>query len=105
MVVDARKLSNGAGPARPVYQHGHFCVRAFHFLVSHPGYSLFVLFIIYLQTMDIILYSKIRSRGSLDFSTSNQTNTLQVSPTIYIFDPLTVKKMMVEPMVSIIIIF
>jgi hypothetical protein len=103
MVVDVRKLSNGAGLARSVYQHGHFCVRTFHLLISHPGYSLFILLIIYLQIMDFILYHKIRSRGPLDFSSFNQTNTVKVSQTINIFDTLSIKKLMMEPIVSIII--
>jgi hypothetical protein len=107
MIVDVRKLSNGAGPARSVYQHGHFCVRAFHLLTSYPGYSLFAFFIIYLQIMEIILYFKISSRGPLDFTSStsvlNQTNTPQESHTVHIFDPLPVKKIMVEPIVSILI--
>jgi hypothetical protein len=107
MVVDVRKLSNGAGPARPVYQHGHFCVRAFHLLLSYPGYSLFAFFIIYLQIMEVILYYKICSRGPLDFTSSttisNETNTPKISHTMHIFDPLPVKKIMVEPIVSILI--
>ena len=101
MVVDVRKLSNGAGPARPVYQHGHFCVRAFHRLLSYPGYSLFILFLIYLQTMDFILYHKIRSRGPLDYSSlDGNNNTISTSDSIHIFDPLSIKKIMVEPLVS-----
>ncbi len=104
MMVDVRKLSHGAFPARPVYQHAHFCVRAFHLLISYPGYSLFIFFLIYIQIMDIRLYFKIRSRGSTDFTSSNtrlnQTNTLEVTHTIHIFDPLPIKKMMIEPMVS-----
>jgi hypothetical protein len=105
MIVDVRKLSNGAGLARPVYQHGHFCVRAFHFLLSHPGYSLFVFFILYLQIMDVRLYFKIRSRGSLEFISLNQTNTFKTSQTIHTFNPLPIKKIMVEPIVRIIIIY
>jgi hypothetical protein len=104
MVVDVRKLSNGAGPARPVYQHGHFCVRAFHRLLSYPGYSLFIFFIIYLQIMDVILYYKIRSRGPLDFIPLPSNNTQKVSHTIHIFDPLPIKKIMVESIVSLIFI-
>ncbi len=104
MVVDVRKLSNGAGPARSVYQHGHFCVRTFHLLLSYPGYSLFIFFIIYLQIMDFILYYKIRSRGPLDFLTSNSNNTLKTSHIVYIFDPLPIKKIMVEPIVSLIFV-
>ncbi|CAF1511402.1 unnamed protein product [Rotaria magnacalcarata] len=99
MVVDVRKLSIGPGPARPVHQHGHFCVRAFHCLVSYPGYSLFILFLLYLQIMDIILYFKIRTRDSLDFSSSNQTNTQSVIHSVCIFNPLPIKKIMVEPIV------
>ncbi len=102
MVVDVRKLSNGAGLARSVYQHGHFCVRTFHLLISYPCYSLFIFFIIYLQIMDFILYHKIRARGPLDLSSLNQTNTPKVSQTIHIFDTLSIKKLMVEPIVSII---
>jgi hypothetical protein len=104
MVVDVRKLSNGAGPARPVYQHGHFCVRTFHRLLSYPGYSLFIFFIIYLQIMDVILYYKIRSRGPLDFTPLPSNNTLKTSHTIHIFDPLAIKKIMVESIVCIIFI-
>ena len=104
MMVDIRKLSSGACPSRPVYQHGHFCVRAFHLLISYPGYSLFIFFLVYLQIMEIRLYFKIRSRGPVDFTSSNiilnQTNTIQVIHAMYIFDPLPVKKMMVEPIVS-----
>ena len=92
MVVDVRKLSNGAGPARPVYQHGHFCVRAFHRLLSYPIYSLFIFFLIYLQIMDIILYYKIRSRGPLDFSALPSNNTQKPSHTVHIFEPLQSKK-------------
>ncbi|CAF1029913.1 unnamed protein product [Rotaria sp. Silwood1] len=104
MVVDIRKLSNGSGPARSVYQHGHFCVRVFHRLISYPGYTLFVLFIIYLQLMELILYFKIRSRGSLDFTLSNTilnktTNPTTLTHTIHIFDPLPIKKIMVEPII------
>jgi hypothetical protein len=102
MVVDIRKLSNGAGPARPVYQHGHFCVRAFHLLLSYPGYSLFVFFILYLLAMDFTLYYKIRSRGPLDFSSLNKTNTEKVNHAVYIFDTLPMKKIMLEPVVSMI---
>ena len=108
MTVDVRKLSNGAGPARPVYQHGHFCVRAFHLLISYPGYSLFLFFIIYLQIMDTILYYKIHSRGMLDFSSTttvlNYTDNEKISSTaksINIFDPLPVKKIMIESIVNI----
>ncbi|UJR30754.1 hypothetical protein I4U23_018274 [Adineta vaga] len=97
LIVDVRKLSNGACPSRPVYQHGHFCVRAFHLLLSYPGYTLFLCFLIYLQIMDLKLYFKIRSRESLDFSNTkaltNQTSS------IHIFDPLPVKKIMVEPII------
>lgn len=101
MVVDVRKLSNGAGPARPVYQHAHFCVRAFHRLLSYPGYTLFIILLIYLQTMDFILYHKIRSRGTLDYSSPNRNNnTPSTSDSVHIFDPLPVKKIMVEPLVS-----
>ena len=108
MVVDVRKLSNGAGPARPVYQHAHFCVRAFHRLLAYPGYSLFLFFIIYLQMMDIILYFHIRSRPPLEFTaTNNQTAiyllTEKPSSTkkdILLFDPLPIKKIMVESVVS-----
>ncbi|CAF0963574.1 unnamed protein product [Adineta steineri] len=103
MIVDVRKLSSGACPARPVYHHGHFCVRTFHRLLSYPGYSLFIFFIIYLQMMDLRLYFKIQSRGTLDYSTSNtilnQTNPSPISHTIHIFDPLPIKKMMVEPII------
>ena len=98
LIADVRKLSNGVYPSRPVYQHGHFCVRAFHLILSYPGYSLFLCFLIYLQMMDLKLYFKIRSRESLDFTTTktstNKTNS------IHIFDPLPVKKIMVEPIVS-----
>ena len=100
MVVDVRKLSNGAGPARPVYQHGHFCVRTFHRLLSYPGYSLFILFLIYLLSMDLILYQKIRSRGVLDYSSVSGNNSLSTSESVHIFDPLTIKKIMIEPAVS-----
>lgn len=100
MVVDVRKLSNGAGPARPVYQHGHFCVRAFHRLLSYPGYSLFIFFLIYLLTMDLILYQKICSRGVLDYSSVSGNNSPSTSESIHIFDPLPIKKIMVEPAVS-----
>ena len=112
MIVDVRKLSNGAGATRPVYQHVHFCVRAFHLLILHPGYSLFLFFIVYLQTMDVLLYFKIRSRTPLDYNsltaTINQT-TLQTiiehvrlkSSEVHIFDPLPVKKIMLAPVVSL----
>jgi hypothetical protein len=54
--------------------------------------------------MDIRLYFKIRSRGSTDFISSdtrvNQTNNLEITHTIHIFDPLPIKKMMMEPIVS-----
>lgn len=100
MVVDVRKISNGAGPARPVYQHGHFCVRAFHRLLSYPGYSLFLCFLLYLLTMDLILYHKIRSRGVLDYSSSSGNDSSTKDDAIHIFDPLPIKKIMVEPVVS-----
>ncbi|CAF3210291.1 unnamed protein product [Rotaria socialis] len=99
MVVDVRKLSIGSGPARPAHQHGHFCVRAFHRLISYPSYSLFILFLIYLQIMDIILYFKIRTRDPLDFNSSNQTNTQSAIHSVYIFNPLPIKKIMVEPII------
>ncbi|CAF4278708.1 unnamed protein product [Rotaria sp. Silwood2] len=103
MAIDVRKLSNGSGSVRCVYQHGHFCVRVFHRLMSYPGYTLFLLFIIYLQIMDIILYFKICSRGSLDFTLSNkilnQTNNQKLTHTIHIFDPLPIKKIMVQPII------
>ncbi|CAF2921563.1 unnamed protein product [Rotaria sp. Silwood2] len=103
MAIDVRKLSNGSGSVRCVYQHGHFYVRIFHRLMSYPGYTLFLLFIIYLQIMDIILYFKICSRGSLDFTLSNkilnQTNNQKLTHTIHIFDPLPIKKIMVQPII------
>ncbi|CAF1300334.1 unnamed protein product [Adineta steineri] len=104
MIADLRKISNGAGSARAVYQHGHFCVRAFHRLVTHPIYSCFLIFIIYLQIMDVILYFKIRSRKQLDLniSTINHTNlnfydqkSSQISNDIHIFSSLPIKKIMV----------
>ncbi|CAF1055572.1 unnamed protein product [Adineta ricciae] len=97
LIADVRKLSNGVYPSRPVYQHGHFCVRAFHLILSYPGYSLLLCFLIYLQMMDLKLYFKIRSRESLDFTTT-KTSTNQTS-SIHIFDPLPVKKIMVEPII------
>ena len=103
MVVDVRKLSNGAGPARPVYQHGHFCVRTFHRLLSYPGYSLLICFVIYLQIMDIILYYKIRSRGPLDFPPSPSNNTQPSSHAVHIFEPLAIKKIMIESIVSLLL--
>ncbi|CAF4344083.1 unnamed protein product, partial [Rotaria sordida] len=68
MVIDIRKISNGAGLARSAYQHERFYVRTFHLFIAYPIYSYFLLLIIYLQIMDIILYFKIRSRGSLDLN-------------------------------------
>jgi hypothetical protein len=108
MVVDIRKLSNGAGPARPVYQHAHFCVRAFHRLLAYPSYSLFLFFILYLQIMDIVLYFRIRSRPPLEFAITNQTAihmpTEKPSSTpnkdFHFFDPLPIKKIMLESVVS-----
>jgi hypothetical protein len=109
MVVDVRKLSNGAGPARSVYQHAHFCVRTFHRVLAYPGSSLLIFFIIYLQIMDIVLYFRIRSRGPLTShswsSTTNQSNSLgdissQSLESVHIFEPLPVKKIMVESIVS-----
>ncbi|CAF0867283.1 unnamed protein product [Rotaria sordida] len=99
MVVDVRKLNNGIGPARPVYQHGHFCVRAFHRLISYPSYTLFLLFIIYLLIMDIILYFKIRSRKLLDFNLSDTILNQKIIHTIDIFDLLSIKKIMIEPII------
>lgn len=112
MIVDVRKLSNGAGASRPVYQHVHFCVRAFHLLILHPGYSVFIFFVVYLQMMDILLYFKIRSRAPLDFNdltTAINQSTLQsitehtrgISPESHIFDPLPIKKIMVASVVSL----
>jgi hypothetical protein len=102
MVVDVRKLSNGVGSTRSVYQHGHFCVRTFHLITSYPVYSIFLFFILYLQLMDVILYFKICSRGLINISSlipiKNHTDTDQ---TIHIFDPLPIKKIMVEPIVNI----
>ena len=112
MIVDVRKLSNGAGASRPVYQHVHFCVRAFHLLIFHPGYSLFIFFVVYLQMMDVILYFKIRSRPPLDYNSLtaaiNQTTLQSVtehmrrrSSETHIFDPLPIKKIMVASVVSL----
>jgi hypothetical protein len=98
LIVDVRKFSNAACPARPVYQHGHFCVRAFHLLLAYPGYSLLLCFIIYIQMMELRLYFNIRARGSFDFSSTTATDNQSVA--IHIFDPLPVKKIMVEPIVS-----
>ncbi|UJR15844.1 hypothetical protein I4U23_002770 [Adineta vaga] len=104
MIGDIRKISNGPGPSRPVYQRGHFCVRTFHLLITHPIYSCFLLFIIYLQIMDVILYFKIRSRGPLDLSliTTDKTNSTfinqklsSISNDIQIFSSLPIKKIMV----------
>ncbi len=109
MVVDMRKLGNGPGSARPVYQHGHFCVRTFHLLLAHPLYSCFLLFIIYLQLMDVILFYKIRARGPLDADivSRNQTNSdlfhqklSQTSNDAHIFRSLPVKKIMIGQTVN-----
>lgn len=96
MVVDVRKLSIG-----PVHQHGHFCVRTFHRIISYPGYTLFILFLFYLLTMEFILYSKIRTRNSLDLNSSSIANNPDLMNSIHIFDPLPVKKIMVTPAVNI----
>lgn len=97
-IVDVRKFSTAVYPARPVYQHGHFCVRAFHLLLSYPGYSLLACFLIYIQIMELKLYSNIRAREPFDMgSTATAGNQ---SSGIHIFDPLPVKKIMVEPLVS-----
>lgn len=87
MIVYPRKLSL----TRSVHQHGHFFVRSFHRILTYPGYTLFMFLLIYLLIMDIQLYKRIRSRNSIDF---NQTNDA-----INIFDPLPIKKTMVEPMI------
>ncbi|CAF0966066.1 unnamed protein product [Rotaria sordida] len=102
MVIDIRKISNGAGLARPAFQHGHFYVRTFHLFIAYSIYSYFLLLIIYLQIMDIILYFKIRSRGSLDLNVitiTNHTNlnkfhqkTTETSNDNHIFNSLSIKK-------------
>jgi hypothetical protein len=97
MVADIRKISNGTGPARSVYQHRHFCVRTFHLLIAYPVYSCFLLFLIYLQIMDIILYFKIRSRGPIDLNIF----TSQISNDIYLFNSLPIKKIMIGQTVSL----
>jgi hypothetical protein len=101
MVADIRKISNGTGSARSVYQHRHFCVRTFHLLIAYPVYSCFLLFLIYLQIMDIILYFKIRSRGPFDLNifTINQKLS-EISNDIYIFNSLPIKKIMIGQTVS-----
>ncbi len=99
MVVDMR----GSGSSRSIYQHGHFYVRTFRFFIAYPIHSCLLLFIIYLQIMDIILYFKIRSRGSLNsnMKISNHTNlNLLSSDDGHIFDSLPVKKIMVGQTVS-----
>ncbi|CAF1005223.1 unnamed protein product [Rotaria sordida] len=105
MVIDIRKISNGAGLARSAYQHERFYVRTFHLFIAYPIYSCFLLLIIYLQIMDIILYFKIRSRGSLDLNVitiTNHTNLnkfhqkmTETSNDNHIFNSLSIKKMMV----------
>ncbi|CAF0793199.1 unnamed protein product [Rotaria sp. Silwood1] len=106
MVIDIRRLSNGTGPVRSVYQHGHFCVRAFHLFLTYPIYSCFLLVIIYLEIMDTILYFQIRSRGPLDLNTAtiNHTNFDKFHQTItealndtHMFNALSIKKIMVGP--------
>lgn len=105
MAFDVRKPNNSLAPTRSVYYNVHFCVRAFHRIISYPGYSLFILFIMYLQIMEIILYFKIRSRGLFDYSSSNtilnQTDNPQITP---IFGSLPIKKIMIEPIVSVLIV-
>ncbi|CAF0999343.1 unnamed protein product [Rotaria sordida] len=105
MVIDIRKISNGAGLARSAFQHERFYVRTFHLFIAYPIYSCFLLLIIYLQIMDIILYFKIRSRGSLDLNVitiTNHTNLnkfhqkmTETSNDNHIFNSLSIKKMMV----------
>ncbi|CAF2809568.1 unnamed protein product [Rotaria sp. Silwood2] len=106
MAIDIRKISNGARPVRSVYQHGHYCVRAFRSFMIYPIYSYFLIFIIYLQIMDLILYFKIRSRGPfyLSITTINHTNLdefhqkmTETSYNNHIFDSLSIKKIMVGP--------
>ncbi len=104
-----RKLNNGPRIARPIYQHGHFCVRTFHLLITHPIYLCFLIFIIYIQIMDVMLYFKIRSRGLIDsdITKKNHTNSnlfnQKMSQTlngIPIFGSLPIKKIMIGPIVS-----
>ncbi|CAF3069241.1 unnamed protein product [Rotaria socialis] len=63
------------GSTRSAYQRRHFCMRTVHLLVAHPIYSCLLLFIMYLQIMDIILYFKIRSRGPLHSNTMIDNDT------------------------------
>lgn len=95
MAIDIRKISNGVSSSRSVYQHKHFCIRALHLLLGHPLNTCLLLFAIYLQIMDVILYFKIRSRESLDTNKTINNHT-----TIDIFESLPIKKIMVGHIVS-----
>lgn len=80
---------------RSIYQYGYFAVRLVHRLLTYPIHSCFVLFIIYLQIMDVILYFQIRSRGPLLSITTISNQTIS-----HLFDSLPVKKIMVGQTVS-----
>jgi len=89
MIVDLRKLHL----TRSVQQHGHFFLRLCRRFLAYPGYTLFMFLLIYLLIMDIRLYNRIRSRNSITFNSNNNA--------VDIFEPLPIKKAMVEPMARI----
>ncbi|CAF3069259.1 unnamed protein product [Rotaria socialis] len=90
MAVDIRKINNGASSTRSVYQHRHLCIRTFHLLRAYPAYSCLLLFVVYLQIMDMILYCKIRSRGPLHANAQTTSDT-----NLKLFASLPVKRIMV----------